>query len=284
MYKLNMGVGFSILQFYYLPHNNKSFLIDIIDQHRIILSKKIIQYYIEKADDLHRDVIESYIDSIIYADDTHVFYEEQPENISAIEEMVLLAEKNPARVILGEREEFSAYNIQKIELITAQQIIDKELNSIYRYSFPITNHYIRCNESCKSYAEWFGHLFENERKIEIQDKYILTYHGIRCLKTYYLPHIAKNTEINIYCEIVSPCTETNILAELSNTFYADWKIHVFVCRGMHDRCIQLSTVQISIGAGLDFLDLSGYTKKACILNITKNKINFPLPTVIKQLQ
>lgn len=93
MYKLNIGVGFSILQFYYLPHNNKSFLIDIIEQHRIILSEKIIQYYIEKADDLHKEVIETYLDSIIYTDDTHVFYNEQVENTSAIQEMILLVEK-----------------------------------------------------------------------------------------------------------------------------------------------------------------------------------------------
>lgn len=182
MYKLNIGVGYSILQFYYLPHNNKSFLIDIIEQHRIILSKKIIQYYIEKTDDLYKDVLETYIDSIVYTDDTHIFYEEQAEKISAIEEMILLVEKNPMKVVLGEHEEFSAYNIRKIKLITSQQIIDKELNAIYRYSFPITNHYIGCNENCEAYAVWFGHLFEGESQIEIQDKYILTFNGIECLK------------------------------------------------------------------------------------------------------
>ncbi len=284
MYKLNIGVGYSILQFYYLPHNNKSFLIDVIEQHRIILSKKIIQYYIEKTDDLYKDVLETYIDSIVYTDDTHIFYEEQSEKISAIEEMILLVEQNPMKVVLGEHEEFSAYNIRKIKLITSQQIINKELNAIYRYSFPITNHYIGCNKNCEAYAVWFGHLFEGESQIEIQDKYILTFNGIECLKKYYLPHIAKGTEINIYCEIVDSCTETGILSELSDVFYTDWNIHVFICSGMHDRCIQLSTVQISIGAGLDFLHISGYTRKACILSITKNKIKFPLPTVIKQLQ
>lgn len=284
MYKLNIGVGFSILQFYYLPHNNKTFLIDIIEQHRIILSEKIIQYYIEKADDLHKDVIETYIDSIIYADDTHVFYEEQSAKISAIEEMLLLVEKNPMKVVLGEHEEFSAYNTRKIKLITSQQIIDKELNAIYRYSFPITNHYIGRNEKCESYAVWFGHLFEGEEQIEIQDKYILTCNGFECLKKYYLPYIAKGTKINIYCETVDSCTETGILTELNDAFYADWTVHVFICQGMHDRYIQLSTVQISIGAGLDFLHLSGYTKKNCTLSITRNNNKFPLPNVIKQLQ
>ena len=235
MYKLNIGVGYSILQFYYLPHNNKSFLIDIIEQHRIILSKRIIQYYIEKTDDLYKDILKNYIASIVYTDDTHIFYEEQSEKTSAIEEMIFLVQNNPMKVVLGENEEFSAYNIRKIKLITSQQIIDKEFNAIYKYSFPITNHYIGCNEKCEIYATWFGHLFEDESQIEIQDKYILKANGIKCLKKYYLPHIAKDAEIDIYCEIVDSCTEQGILSELSDVFYADWNIHVFICRGMHDR-------------------------------------------------
>ena len=93
----------------------------------------------------------------------------------------------------------------------------------------------------------------------------------------------KGAEIDIYCELVDTCTETSIIAELSDAFYADWDIHVFICRGMHDRYIQLSNIQISLGAGLDFLHLSGFTKKACTLNITNNKNKFPLPNVIKQL-
>lgn len=283
MYKLNIGVGFSILQFYYLPHSSKSFLIDIIEQHRIILSDKIIHYYIEKADDLYKDVIETYLDSIIYTDDTHVYYEEQSEEINAIEEMILLVEKNPMKIILGEQDEFSPYNTRKIKLITSQQIIDKEPTAIYRYSFPITNHYIGYNERCESYAVWFGHLFENEKVIEIQDKYILTSNGIKCFKKYYLPYMEKGAEINIYCETVDTCTEAGIVAELSDAFYADWNIHVFACYGMHDRYIQLSNIQISIGAGLDFLHLSGLTKKACTLNITNNKNKFPLPNVDRQI-
>lgn len=98
-----------------------------------------------------------------------------------------------------------------------------------------------------------------------------------------MPYIQKGTEINIYCETVDTCTEAGILAELSDAFYTDWDIHVFICHGMHDRYIQLSNIQISIGAGLDFLHLSGFTKKACTLNITNNKNKFPLPSVDRQI-
>ena len=74
MYKLNIGVGFSILQLYYLPHKNKSYLMDVISQHRVILSEKIINYYIEESDEMFKEAIETYIDSIAYADDTHIYY------------------------------------------------------------------------------------------------------------------------------------------------------------------------------------------------------------------
>lgn len=259
-------------------------MLDIIEQHKIILSEKIIEYYIDKTDDLHKDIIETYLDSIIYTNDTHIYYEKQSNNFTAIEEMISLVERNPMKVLLSEPEEFLDCNTQKIKLITSQQIIDKEKNALYRYSFPVTNHYIAYGEQCEAYAVWFKHLFEGEKEIEIQDKYILNNHGVKCLKKYYLPYISNGTEINIYCELVDSCTEQDILDELQDSFYINWNIHVYVCKGMHDRYIQLSTIQISLGAGLDFMHLSGYIKKPCTLNITNNKRKFPLPTIIKKIQ
>lgn len=284
MYKLNIGVGFSILQLYYLPHNNKSFLISVIEQHRIILSEKIIEYYIEKAEDIYKDVIETYLDSIIYADDTHVFYNEKFDGKSAIEEMLLLVAINPMRVLLGENEEFRGHSLKKVKLITSQQIINREKNSIYKFSFPIVNHYVGVNENCESYATWFGHLFKGESEIEIQDKYIMNRNGIECLKRYYLPYIPSKSKINIYCETMDSCSEADILKELQDSYYSQWEIHVYLCRGMHDRYIQLDSIQISIGAGLDFLHISGYTKKACTLSFTNYLTRFPKPTVLKQLK
>lgn len=283
MYKLNIGVGFSILKLYYLPHNNKSFIIDLIEQHRIILSEKIIEYYIEMVDELHRDIMETFIDSIIYTDDTHIYYQEQYNEESAIEEMIQLVGRNPMKVLLGESEEFKKQSLKKIKLITSEQILNRDNNPIYRYSFPVVNHYVRRGEICESYATWFGHLFEEEQEIEIQDKYILNGNGVECLKKYYLSYIAENTKINIYCETIDTCTETDILKELQKSFYTKWDIHVYLCNKMHDRYIQLNSIQISVGAGLDFLHVSGITKKSCTISITNYATRFPLPVVVKQL-
>lgn len=271
MYKLNIGLGFSVLQLYYLPHNKKSYLFDVIGQHRIILSEKIIKYYIEKAGELYSDVIETYIDSIIYSDETHIYYNSIDEEISAIEEIVLLVDKNPMKILLSEKEEFLSCNIKKINLVTPQQMMNRESTALYRYSFPICNYRAEIDENCSTYATWFGHLFENEKHIEIQDKYILAPKGVECLKKYYFPHIEKGSKVDIYCAIVEEDTKQDLCNRLSDIFFNDWKITVYICKHMHDRCIQLENLQISLGAGLDFLHLSGKIKKACTINIT----NYP---------
>ena len=65
MYKLNLGVGFSIFKLVYLPYNEKTFIIDIIKQHRFILSDKIIGYYEEMAGEENLDIVETFLDTLI---------------------------------------------------------------------------------------------------------------------------------------------------------------------------------------------------------------------------
>lgn len=282
MYKLNIGVGFSVLQLYYLPHNSKSYLIDIIGQHRVILSEKIINYYMEEADEMFKEVIETYIDSIVYTVDTHVYYPSSfDDEISAKKEMIMFVAQNPMKVLFTEIDEFKSYNLKKIKIVTPEQMLNREKTSLFKYSFPISNYYVGIDENCAAYATWFGHLFEGEKLIEIQDKFIMSSKGIECLKKYYLPYIEKNSLVNIYCEMTCGITKQDINSQLSDPFFDDWNIHVYSCKHMHDRYIQFEGIQISIGAGLDFLHLSGKTKKACTINITNYKDGFPLPEIIE---
>lgn len=282
MYKLNMGIGFSVLQLYYLPHNNKSYLMDVISQHRVILSKKIIDYYIDEADEIYKEAIETYIDSIAYADDTHIFYNStEDENLSAKDEMILFVEQNPMKILFTEIYEFAAYNTKKLKVVTPEQMLKREKTSLFRYSFPLSNYYAGIDETCESYAKWFGHLFEGETCIEIQDKFIMSQKGIECLKKYYFPYIPKGISVDIYCEMIDGVTKHDVCNQMSDAFFDDWNVHVYSCRHMHDRYIQFDGLQISIGAGLDFLHLSGKTKKACTINITNYKDRLPLPEVIE---
>lgn len=198
MYKLNLGVGFSIFKLVYLPYNDKTFILEIIKQHKLILSDKIINYYLEMAGEENSDIVESFLDALIYNDESHVYYKTNSE-ISAKDELIRLVEQNPMRVLVAEDEEFKDFTINKIKLISSKDIVEKKVNSLFRYSFPIVNYYVDVGEKCESYARWFGHLF---------GKY-----------------------------------------------------------------------QMSIGAGLDFLHISGTTKKACIINITYGEKKIPLPCV-----
>ena len=278
MYKLNLGVGFSIFKLVYLPYNDKTFILEIIKQHKLILSDKIINYYLEMAGEENSDIVESFLDALIYNDESHVYYKTNSE-ISAKDELIRLVEQNPMRVLVAEDEEFKDFTINKIKLISSKDIVEKKVNSLFRYSFPIVNYYVDVGEKCESYARWFGHLFENENVIQIIDKYILTKKGIDVLKKYYFPLIQKDTAVEIYSECLDEYDENMIINMFQDIYFTQWNISIYICTGMHDRYILFGKYQMSIGAGLDFLHISGTTKKACIINITYGEKKIPLPRV-----
>jgi hypothetical protein len=278
MYKLNLGVGFSIFKLVYLPYNDKTFILEIIKQHKLILSDKIINYYLEMAGEENSDIVESFLDALIYNDESHVYYKTNSE-ISAKDELIRLVEQNPMRVLVAEDEEFKDFTINKIKLISSKDIVEKKVNSLFRYSFPIVNYYVDVGEKCESYARWFGHLFENENVIQIIDKYILTKKGIDVLKKYYFPVIQNDTAVEIYSECLDEYDENMIINMFQDIYFTQWNISIYICTGMHDRYILFGKYQMSIGAGLDFLHISGTTKKACIINITYGEKKIPLPRV-----
>ena len=278
MYKLNFGVGFSIFKLAYLPYNEKTFIIDIIKQHRLILSDKIISYYIEMAGEENSDIVETFLDTLIYNDETHIYYKSE-NNISAKEELIEFVKQNPMKVLVSEKDEFQDFTLNKINLINSKDIIEKKVNVLFKYSFPIVNYYVGVGEICEGYATWFGHLFENEDVIQIVDKYILTERGVSILKKYYFPKIQHNTAIEIYSECLGECDDNMIKKMFQDAYFNQWDISIYICRGMHDRYILFGKYQMSIGAGLDFLHYSGVTKKACTINITCGEKKIPLPYI-----
>lgn len=230
------------------------------------------------AGEENSDIVESFLDALIYNDESHVYYKTNSE-ISAKDELIRLVEQNPMRVLVAEDEEFKDFTINKIKLISSKDIVEKKVNSLFRYSFPIVNYYVDVGEKCESYARWFGHLFENENVIQIIDKYILTKKGIDVLKKYYFPVIQNDTAVEIYSECLDEYDENMIINMFQDIYFTQWNISIYICTGMHDRYILFGKYQMSIGAGLDFLHISGTTKKACIINITYGEKKIPLPCV-----
>lgn len=271
MYKLNLGIGFSILQLIYLPHCNKTCIIDIIEQHRIILSNKIISYYEENVDDNYKEILDTFLDSIVYTDESHIFYQSDENDKTALEEMVDLVNKNPMKIIVSEEEEFGGISLCKAKIINSKAIIDKEINALYRFSFPITHHFVKIGSSCEAYSTWFGHLFESEKHIKIIDKYIVTDNGLKSLKKYYFPNIPDSAEVDIYCKRINNISDEEILNYFNDNYFKSWQIRVYLCKKMHERFIEFGDCQISIGSGLDFLHYSGVTQKDCIIGITNDR-------------
>lgn len=230
------------------------------------------------AGEENSDIVESFLDALIYNDESYVYYKTNSE-ISAKDELIRLVEQNPMRVLVAEDEEFKDFTINKIKLISSKDIVEKKVNSLFRYSFPIVNYYVDVGEKCESYARWFGHLFENENVIQIIDKYILTKKGIDVLKKYYFPVIQNDTAVEIYSECLDEYDENMIINMFQDIYFTQWNISIYICTGMHDRYILFGKYQMSIGAGLDFLHISGTTKKACIINITYGEKKIPLPRV-----
>jgi len=256
-------------------------MMDVVSQHRVILSEKIIEYYLHEADDNYRGVVESYIESIANIDDASVFYASTGDaTLSAKKEMISLVERNPMKVLFSEAIEFDGLNLKQVKLITPNQMLDRKRTALLKYTFPVSNYIAEADENCESYATWFGHVLENETNIEIQDRYIMKPAGIEVLKKYYFPHFPRGAEVQIYCELFEGITRDDICSAIADPFFSDWVIHVYICNNMHDRFIQVDGIQISIGAGLDFLHLSGKTKKTCTLNITNHRERIPLPEII----
>ncbi len=281
MFKLNIGVGASVLKQYYMPHNCKSFIMDIIQQHRIILSEKIIQYYeSQEEDEIYREVLETYIDSISNVDSTHIFYESLDNEVSAKDEIVYFVKRNSMSVLLSEDKEFFEIEMKGVNFVTPQDMIDCKITPLFKYSFPISNYVIEKGEYCTEYAKWFGHLMEGETQIEIQDKYVFSNKGVRSLKKYYFPYIEKGSTVNVYCELVNNESINTLINRVNDSYFDDWDLHVFLCEEMHDRIMQFGELQISIGVGLDFLSPSGRTRKRCIITISNRKNMIEKPKVI----
>ncbi len=279
MYKLNLGLAYSILKLKYLPHNKYTHILDKIQQHRIILNERIIGYYLESTPEEYVEVIQTYLDSLIYADSTHI-YMNSIECSSVEEEIVSLVEKNPMKVLIADENDFDKRIVKRIKLITPEDIRTNKVNSFYRYTIPISNHIAIRGEPCDAYAKWFGHLMEGEEKIYIIDKCIMKSNGVASLKQYYLPYIEKNTKVSIYCMELDGALEKDIIDEIGKPEYSDWNIEVNMCRKFHERYIAFGDIQISIGVGLDFLHPRGKVRENCNISISRYNPSI-MPQVLK---
>lgn len=281
MYKLAIGVGYSIFEKIIKPFSGHQDLLIKICQHSILLSDSIISYYRENIPDEYEDSLMTYLDSIMN-DDSSVFFKDNTD-LDAKQNLIRAVLNDPMNVLVSEKEEFNGYKISGGKLVTPECIDNRVFNNFYRFTFPISNHIANCGERCDLYATWFGHLFENEKRITFIDQYIFADNGRASFEMYYLPKISKDTIIDIYCDLKrSGFNSEEELLKYIQANYSEWKVRVHLCEHMHDRFILLSSIQISISTGVVFMDTCGWLIKPSTINISTD-CSVPLPTEIKTL-
>lgn len=280
MYKLIVGLGYSIINEFLNPFSNYPGLLLKIEQHTIALSDSIKQYYRDNIPEFFHDALDTYWDSLMYYDSSIEYFQDDP-NFDARQNLIEHIMGVPMRILISKEEEFQGCKMKNVKLITPDSIKNKEINNFYRYTFPISNHIAFPGESCDLYSSWFGHLFENESRISILDPYFFANNGRSSFEKYYLPKISKESLIEIYCNIFSSEISEEDIINLLRHDYADWKMRVHLCEKFHDRFIILSSIQISMSYGVCFMDASGVIKKSTI-NIS-NDSEVPLPRVEKTL-
>ena len=272
MYKLSVGVGYSMFKMSLEnPLLDKVGFINKLEQHRIILSPAIINYYKESLPE-YEEQIDGFIDSVIYSEaSSHTFPDSNETD--AKQNIIDLVKQVPMKTLVSQKEEFEGYSLSKISFVTPDDIIERTNKAFNRYTFPIANLMAKDGDNCESYSKWFGHLFENEERITFLDPYFFDEKTLESFQKYYLPYIKEGTTITIYCN--NQFTDSLINNYVKNEL-SKWNVQVFLSTSMHDRFILLSDAQISIGVGLNFLHVKGIVRKNCTISVTRDLV-VPLP-------
>ena len=258
---------------------------DAIYQQEIIISDRIIEYYKEKVK--YPEMIDSIISG--YGNQKQFKYMATAvQNSNGIEELLYLISQADLKILVGEKEDVKPYKTNKVQLVQTSKLASGKKTAINNYVFPVNLH-LNKGYSCDQIISWFSHLFKGEKKIDIQDKFILNEYGLNSLKKYYLPHISSNTEINIYSMQTYDTTDEDIEKFINEKMFDDYNINVFLCSQMkHDRYIELEGIRIKIGAGLDILGKGDHITHAQECDIDVIRINeaqrLTIPNIIKQIR
>ena len=278
MYRLTMGLGYSIFRLFLMPYSNENQELKYyISQHKIVLSDMICDYYREKAGD-NSDAVDMYITANASYDCFE--YVETVKNNSVIEnEFVSLVSRFPMKIMLTEKTEFSKKSLNRLKEYSASEVLTDKANPVRLYSFPISNLEVNIGDKRDRYLTWFKHLLEGEKHVCIIDSYIITKKGLDILNQCYLPIIEAGAQIDIYG------TDSNAqngwtVEELDKRINRNChtiELHVIPREKEHERFIWAGDIKINIGRGLDFVDGQHETiQRKTYISISKEKYSTPI--------
>ena len=294
MYKLDVGLGFSVIKDAFESYN-RGILDNEIGQHRVILSKKIVNYYESSAKECSLLApIMGYIQSIAGTNKKAVFYKSDDGDLDPKEEIISFVMKTPLKVLISYKTEFAENNTRKIDITTRENIEIKDFNHQFNwYVFPLSKTAEKEDE-CNEYIKWLRRLFINEQVITIVDPYLLAKDNLRVFLDSLLPAIQSETEIRIYSAIDQSRNKyrDRITGEKKNDDYhieaeriikdinmnqkRNISIHWCDYNNMHDRYIILSNCEIEMSNSLNVLQKDQRFHKSCRFSVYRDKRYLPI--------
>lgn len=293
MYKIDVGLGFSIIKDAYESYN-KGILVNKIGQHRVILNDNIIDYYMCSASECNMlPVVTTYIQSIVGDHTKVVFYPRDNECSDPKEELIACVLKTPLKILISDTEEFAGYKTKKIDITTRENIEKHDFSHKFNwYVFPLSR-IVKKTDDCNNYITWLRRLFTNEERITIVDPFLLAKVNLRIFIDSLLPTISNDTEIRIYSAIDKSRYKyrDNISGEMKDADYHleaeriiqdlndnhNRKITICWCNysNMHDRFIVLPNIEIELTNSFNLLQKDQTFDQTCRFSVYLDHRDLP---------
>lgn len=250
MINLKLTLGNSFFEHFYLPYSEEfGIVLPKISQHKIVLSEKIINYYMDSATgSANKLACRTFIQDIITSN-KRCCMEKNFDFDSMTDELMAVAGNQPMKILMAEKTEIQKA-IKGINLLTVKDILEKQWCAFNLYTLPVTSRYIPPKEGVEGYKKWFKNWMQGETKVIIRDKYLLSTEGMTSFKNHFLPLFEEGMNIEIQTD---SDVDTSILDQFDQAEYDKYSISVFKCQRMHDRVLIFGDFQIVIGKGVSFL-------------------------------
>lgn len=250
---------------------------DVISQHRIVLSPNLTECYEKYFDSCGNGAVDLYMSFLnaeaVYEDRFRTIPDEAGELTSAMDIDSILIDLAKCALLTYPyvlcngcdlMSSLSTRIMTKRALYLSSMRFDSIDNRLSRNSPPFSIQ-VQPNEQCDKYSSWFGELFRGERQIIIFDKYIICDEShLKTFEEYYLKRM-KDTTLSIFTEVEDYnwfCGELkNRLCTVAARNNLIIKVYTAQRKPVHDRYIFIQNYRVSLGHGLDFLDIkTGKTK------------------------
>ena len=254
MHQLNIGVGWSAMRLRFIPRTSDSKLWDRLDQHTIVLSEKIRDYYNTMAEKEGLDpyVISYYLQELPFTENA---------SVEAIDGLTLkdtygsfFRKKQYHEVAMiyesGEPIKCSKQSCRN-QYSISEALEDKD-GILALYSTPACVA-IKKGINGGRYISWIMNLLAGEHEVNYIDKNIISNdQTYGCLKKYYIPRLKRGCIANIHTQ-KDDLREDRIRELMELAQDGGISVHIYLYIDMHDRYITTYDKEIEIGFGLGFL-------------------------------